>query len=118
MVNSTLPPSDPSFPTRLHEVLADAREFVTEGEALPSTNGTQRFFAEHVGCGGRNGAAQRGSGRFERFFLPSARKIIVLQENFSIFEPFICPLYDIYAASTKEIYRAVKHSVHFHSLSN
>jgi hypothetical protein len=35
MVDSTLPPSDPTFPTRLHEVLADAREFVTEGAALP-----------------------------------------------------------------------------------
>lgn len=34
MVNSTLPPSDPSFPTRLHEVLADAREFVNEGEEV------------------------------------------------------------------------------------
>jgi hypothetical protein len=34
MVNSTLPPSDPAFPTRLHEVLADAREFVNEGEAI------------------------------------------------------------------------------------
>lgn len=31
MVDSMMPPSDSAFPTRLHEVLADAREFVTEG---------------------------------------------------------------------------------------
>jgi len=34
MVDSRQPPSDPTFPTRLHEVLADAREFVNEGQEI------------------------------------------------------------------------------------